>query len=429
MDFRDILRRINNITRLPRWLKEFDERWTWRLRGYWRSTPAGSMFSIVLGLSVPVTLYLRTRGPLYIFTVFLLTLLACAAVAKFIFRPRVEVDRDLPERCPAGAVLKIRARVRNRNWLPAFDLAVGEFRPDPSIRYSQQPEYLDCLQPRESAEVEYRFTPTRRGAYEFPGPVAMSAFPFGLYHHTRRFRQPRRMLVYPAFARLNEIALPVGRKHQPGGLQLVSNVGDSEEFLGNRGYLPGDRLRDIDYRAWARVGFPVVREYRQEYLCRVALIADTFCPYSDAGAEDDLEALLSLAAGISDALSRQEYVIDIFAAGPDLYQLQAGRSLAYLDNILDLLACIAPCRTNPLATLAPALVEELAQISTAVIVLLDWDERRETFVRELRGAGLATKVVVVRGKPPTHDPLGYLAEAGAVTVLAPDDVKHGVDRL
>ncbi len=429
MTLYDVLRQINNVTRLPRWLKEFDECWTWRLRGYWRSIPVGSMFSIVLGLSIPVALYLRTRGPLYIFAVFLLTLLVCAAIAKFFFRPRVEVKRQLPERCPAGAELKIRAQVHNRHWLPVFDFAVGEFRPDPSIRYSQAPSYLDCLAPRTRAEVEYQFTPTKRGAYEFTGPVAMTAFPFGFYHYTQRFRQSQRMLVYPAFAQLGGIDLPVGRKHQPGGLQLVSNVGDSEEFLGNRGYLPGDRLRDIDYRAWARVGFPVVREYRQEYLCRVALIADTFCPMNDAAAEVDLESLLSLSAGVADALSRLEYVIDIFAAGPNLYQLQAGRSLAYLDNILDLLACIQPCRTDPFTTLAPALMEELAQISTAVVVLLDWDERREDFVQQLRAGGLATKVLVVRERPPTHDPAGYRTEAGAVTVLTPEQVKHGMDRL
>jgi uncharacterized protein (DUF58 family) len=136
------------------------------------------------------------------------------------------------------------------------------------------------------------------------------------------------------------IDLPVGRKYQPGGLHLVSHVGDSEEFIGNREYRPGDRLRDIHHAAWARTGFPIVREFQEEYLCRIAMIVDTLAPPRDTAARQDLEAALSLAAAIADALSRQEYVVDLFAAGPDLYHFQAGRGLAYLDNILDILACL-----------------------------------------------------------------------------------------
>ncbi|MBN2711695.1 MAG: DUF58 domain-containing protein, partial [Planctomycetes bacterium] len=317
----------------------------------------------------------------------------------------------------------------NSSRFSVFDLAAGEYRPDSSIWIDRDPQYVDCLQPGESADVVYSLTPQKRGAYDFSGPMAVTAFPFGLYNAQTVFKEPHRLLVYPRFTPLAAVDLPVGRKHQPGGLQMASNIGDSEEFLGNREYRPGDRLRDIHHAAWARRGYPIVREYQQEYLCRIAMVVDTYVPSYDSNAADGLEAALSLSAAIADVLSRQEYVIDIFAAGPDLYHFQAGRSLAYLDNILDILACIEATNHNPFITLAPAVAEEIGQISTAVVVLMDWDEEREKFVRSLRDFGVAVKVIVVKDGPPTHNPAGFVSDAGAVTVLTPEQARTGTDRI
>lgn len=52
---------------------------------------------------------------------------------------------------------------------------------------------------------------------------------------------------------------------------------------------------------------------------------------------------------------------------------QAGRSLGSPENILDVLVCIEPCTENPFAELALAVQEQFTQISTAIVVLLNWD--------------------------------------------------------
>jgi len=409
-----------SVSPLGRWVL-----FTWRRR----ITANGRMLLIVLLVSGPVSAAIGIGMPLYYFSVFLFMLLLVGRLGGLLFGPRVELKRDLPERCAAGAEIRVYATVRNRGYLSVFDLAASERMPHMSIELADQPEYVDCLPAGAAGELTYTLRPTLRGVYDFKGPVAMTVFPLGVYHHTRNFADSRRMLVYPRFMPLQAVDLPVGRKHQPGGLQMVSHVGDSEEFLGNREYRPGDRLRDIHHTAWARVGFPVVREFQQEYLCRIAMICDTFLPHQGRRARRDLEAALSLSAAIADVLSRREYVIDIFAAGPDLYHFQAGRSLAYLDNILDILACIEPCRQSPFATIAPAIMEEIGEISTAVMVFLDWNAERETFVRSIREHGVEVKILVVRSSPPTFDPSGFPTAAGPIQVLTADQVETGVDRL
>jgi uncharacterized protein (DUF58 family) len=341
----------------------------------------------------------------------------------------VSVERELPARVAAGSRFVVRAHVTNLGRLPALDLTVAERPSTPRVLRTGALEYAKALAPGESVELSYTLETRRRGAYDFEGPVAMTAFPFGLEHTKRSFSAPHRLLVYPRFAKLAALDLPVSRKHQPGGLQLVSQVGDSGEFVGSREYRAGDRVRDVHHAAWARLGYPVVREFHEEYLCRIALVLDTHVPRWRPVERARLESAISLGAAVAEVLSRQEYVIDIFAAGPDLYHFEAGRSLAYLDNILDILACIEGSEENPFGTLAPAIAEELGKISTCVVVLLDWDETRLRFVRSLEEAGVVAKVIVVHEGKLTRDPLGHTTGAGAIQVLTPDQVGAGVDRL
>ncbi|HZU95955.1 MAG TPA: DUF58 domain-containing protein [Planctomycetota bacterium] len=386
-----------------------------------RTTPAGRFLLIVLLVTGSVAGGVGNGIPLYLYAFLLLWLFVVDYFVGTWFRPKVSVERDLPSRCAAGARVPVVARVTNTGRRRAYDLTVSERMSDPPMRVEASP-VQDTLDPGATVEVGYTLEPAQRGAYDFEGPRVASAFPFGLYLPSRKVDLPGRVLVYPRFRPLASIDLPASRKHQPGGLALVSQVGDSGEFCGNRDYRTGDRPRDIHHAAWARRGgAPVVREFQQEYLTRIALVADTF--------GEDLEAGISLGAAVADCLSRQEYVIDVFAAGPDLYHFQAGRSLAYLDDILDVLACVERCPVNPFEKLAPALQEELAQISTAVCVLLDWDEVRAAFVRSLEAQGVAAKTIVVRQKAPTLDPTGTTTLAGPITVLTPGQVEAGVETL
>jgi uncharacterized protein (DUF58 family) len=251
---------------------------------------------------------------------------------------------------------------------------------------------------------------------------------------SRRFsKDPRRLIVYPPFHHLRELELPVSQRYQPGGIVLTSNVGESMEFIGNREYRPGDRLRDLHPRSWARVGYPVVKQYQEEFLTRVAILLDTYVPFAPprsfrlmSRSDDPLEANLSMAAAIADYLARQEYIVDLFAAGPELYYFQAGRSLGFLDNILDILACIERCPTDPLETIGPRFNQELAQISTVIVLLLDWEPRRQAFLDSIRRAGVQVKPILISDRHKLED----LGSAGSTArVLTPRQVRQGVEVL
>jgi len=191
-----------------------------------------------------------------------------------------------------------------------------------------------------------------------------------------------------------------------------------------------DNTRDIDWRATARLSKPIIREYREEYFLRVGIVLDTHLPLENRGrGADDFERAVSMAAAVSDYMSRQDYIVDLFAAGPNLYHLTAGRSLAYLDQILDILACVDSSRQEPFEILEPAILENLSKITTVICVFLDWNATRQAFVDRLAQSGAGVKVIIVRDGPCTDDPASAVTVAGHVPVIGHVEFAQGIEVL
>ncbi|MBV9469291.1 MAG: DUF58 domain-containing protein, partial [Abitibacteriaceae bacterium] len=244
------------------------------------------------------------------------------------------------------------------------------------------------------------------------------------------FQQERRLLVYPRFTPLNHLHIAAGRRFHPGGVALASHLGDSFEFLGNREYRAGDNIRDIDWRATARLQQAIVREYREEYFLRVAVVLDTHIPQGAGEQEHDaFERAVSMCAAVSDYMARQEYIVDILAAGPNLYHLTAGRSIAYLDQILDILACVDENPEEPFETLEPEILENLSQINTIICIFLDWNDTRRAFLQRMRQSGAGVKAIIVRDGPCTLDPTEDSDLFGEISVISRAIFELGVDEL
>ena len=215
----------------------------------------------------------------------------------------------------------------------------------------------------------------------------------------RIFSECSSLLVHPSFTPLQRLQLPSGRRYQPGGVASAASRGESLEYIGNRDFREGDDLRHIDWRATARLQTPIVREYREEYFLRAAVVLDTFA--EENALPEYFERAISLCAAVSDFMAREDYLVDLFAAGPQIYHLTAGRNLAYLEQILDILACVETNGETPFENLEPEIEEHLAQITTIVCVFLDWTETRRAFVQRLALQGAAIKVLLARDTPPT----------------------------
>lgn len=353
---------------------------------------------------------------------FFASLIVLSLMISLLTKPRVVVHRTAPQRAMAGSSVPLTIRVTSEAKRTIHDLGAYEYRTPRRVKITPEAMYVAELAPEATVMFEYELTAAKRGSYLLRGPSAVSAFPFGLTHAKRFARQQQRVMVYPSFKPLQRIAMPMGQRYQPGGIALASKIGESMEFIGNRDYQPGDRVRDLHPRSWARVGKPIVRQYQQEYLTRVAMMVDTFIPPFNSRA---LEANLSLAAAVGDYMARQQFIVDLFAAGPQLYHFQAGRSLGYLDDILDILACLERSRSDPFTVIGPEFAKQVHQTSAVVALLLTWNDERRALLDQIAAQGVAVKSILVTND---EDMAARAAEAG-VRHIRPVEIEQGVESL
>lgn len=347
----------------------------------WATAAAGTM---LLGGIVPT---------LVLMVAFLLALLGSAVVLGAFFRPRLSLTRLLPPPLSAGDTLEYRVRVENPGRRAVRLLDIQERGLPADLRPVGEPACIDVLAPGERREVTLKLSCLRRGAYDLNRLQAASAFPSALFKWGRLTHTSDRLLVYPKLTHLEGFEVPHARNYQPGGIAVASQVGESTEFFGTREFREGDRVRDIHWPSSARTGRLVVKEFQEEYFVRLALVIDIEA--KDAKQEARFEHALSVAAGIADVLARKDYIIDIFAAGRDVYRFQAGRALAHVENILQLLASLEVADQLDVSTLEAELLPEAGKLSAVILVMMDWEPKRAALVEKLKAHGVSVRVLLV----------------------------------
>lgn len=243
----------------------------------------------------------------------------------------------------------------------------------------------------ERAETTLQARFVSRGLHHLdPFSVAIVA-PLGLACGPRISSDGVKVYVVPRIANVTKLPVVIGTKHQPGGVALASKAGESMDLLGVRPYRPGDLVRDLHARTWARTGKPAVREYQQEYFTRVGVVLDTSTRDPDL-----LEAALELAAGVVAHLSRGEALIDVLVVGDVVHELTLGRSLGWLEQALELLASVERGPALDAAKLVARLEPHLAQLSSVItIVTGNASAEQQLLVQKVRDHGVACTSLLV----------------------------------
>lgn len=398
-----------------------------RLWEFWFRTlaPGGRYFflaTLLFFLYGAVTLEAQGLVP---FT-YALIVWVVAEVAKFLERPRVAVRAHHPDRIAAGETLPVQVEVSNLKSSALLAAQLIAHRLPNAIDFPSAGVAIPSLAAGASCSVALELSPRRRGQYELHGFRVETAFPFGLVFASRAQEARTKLLVYPKFSPLERLELPQSRRYQPGGVAFVASRGESVEYIGNRDYREGDQVRDIDWRATARLSRPIVREFREEYFLRAAVVLDTHVPQPKPPACADFERAVSLCAACGDFMNRSDYLVDILAAGPNLYHLLAGRGIASLDQMLDILASVESTESSPWDVLAPAVEANLEQITSVICLFLDWDESRREFATLLQSGGGAVKIIIVRDEK-SNGPTTLPTEGtwpGEIIVLGEEEWNH-----
>ena len=382
---------------------------------------AGVMMTGALGLDTSLSVAYQPFA-------FLFCLVLAAALAVCWNRRGLEVERRLPRFGSAGETFTYRLRVRNpgRGPLKAVSLLEELTDPRPSLaefvstpepgeekrnwfdrtyayyrftwlmarktlaRVQEQP--IPDLAPGAVREIEAELTPLRRGVLRLSGVTVASPDPFGLFRSLRRAPLAQSVLILPKRYPLAPFELPGAMKYQQGGVNLAGSVGESEEFVSLREYRPGDPLRRMHWKSFAKMGRPIVKEFQEEFFVRHALALDTF---SSLAYNELFEEAVSVAASLAFTLQDHDSLLDLMFVGPEAYCFTSGRGVAHTEQMLEILASVQVCRDKPFRTLENLVLNHAGQISGCICVLLDWDAPRQELAQKLRMLGVPLLVFVI----------------------------------
>ena len=296
----------------------------------------------------------------------------------------VELEVLAPRRVTKGELVTFSVVCRRRGGTaPTPPVRVrGPFLPWDGT-WVERANHELVIAPNASARTTLVARFVARGIHHLDSFSAAAVAPLGISCGPNIESGATKVHVVPRIARVERLPLTIVARHQPGGVALASKRGESMDLLGVRPYRPGDPMRDLHARSWARTGVPVVREYQQEYFTRVGVVLDT-----DTADLDQLEAAIELAAGVIAKLSRGEALVDVLVVGERVHELTLGRSLGTLDQALDLLSTVERGKKLEAAAMIARIRPYLERLSSVVLVTVAEDAEREALVQAIEDSGI-----------------------------------------
>jgi uncharacterized protein (DUF58 family) len=289
-------------------------------------------------------------------------------------------------------------------------------------------QVISRLAPGESVEVTVAIKSSRRGYYKIKQPVCRSGFPFNLFDFGTSRDVEETIIVLPNFYRLRFFPTGLGYNLSTGGARLVGQRRAFPEYAGNRPFLPGDSLRRIDARAWARLSVPATKEYHEDFDKQTALILDTCVSdlplLSNSNECAEFEAAISLCASVAFTINN-DCLIDVFCAGNEIYQFPAFSRIMRLNKIHDILAGIKSAKSCSLEKMSPMLINQFPRISDVFFILLRLDKKYRYLINLANQAGCHCNVLLVGGPEKIDLDSDDTGCNGNLKILSPDQILTG----
>lgn len=219
-------------------------------------------FALVLGAPAVAVL----RGPAATWTAVAWAAVWASLVTSDVLRAehpnRLQWSRTLPPKLSIGVANP--ATIRVANPLGAAVTLRGRETPPPVFTGERRFGPL-TVEPHGEAAFELSFTPPKRGLFEFGDVGVRTTGPLGLAGRAVRVPLRQEVKVYPDIVAVRSYAL-LARKGALAemGIKRMRLAGEGTEFESLRDYLDGDSFRDIDWKATARRGRPIVRNFEVE---------------------------------------------------------------------------------------------------------------------------------------------------------------------
>jgi uncharacterized protein (DUF58 family) len=234
---------------------------------------AGPLLAPLLGAAAAVGAGAAFFAPLALVAVGAALAIACAAAAEALWLRRVQLTVTRAE----AAVISL----GEEDSLPVTVAHDAQAELAVKLR-TRWPEELGggsstahgVCGPGERLALEHAVAGAARGAAEVP-PPHISLTRFGLVERIAQAGDPLLVRVLPNLASVRRLHAQLNAHFLRGlGTRMAPRVGQGREFDRLRDYVTGDDYRQIAWKVSARLGKPIVREFRVERSQDVLLCVD-----------------------------------------------------------------------------------------------------------------------------------------------------------
>jgi uncharacterized protein (DUF58 family) len=325
-------------------------------------------------------------------------------------RPEVEVSVELErERTLEGDELEVTVTLASASGAERVDVLL-ELPHGLALADGGNPVAIH-LPDRRSRELIFRVRCERWGGYAVGRVFVRARDPFALMRWEQELDRRAPLKVYPR----EELVRTLLRPHETqvfGGNHVAREKGEGIEFADLRPFVPGDRVRRVNWRASARRGQLWVNEHHAERNADVVIFLDSFAELGQPGAST-LDDALRAAASLAARYLREKDRVGFVSFGGTLNWLlpSTGATQLYriVDSMLDTRVTlnyawkdldIIPRRTLPPRALVLALSPLL-------------DDRAVSALLDVRGRGFDLCVIEIsplRFLPPANSPAAQTAQ-------------------
>jgi hypothetical protein len=405
------------------------------------------------------------QSTIYQIYTLLLSILSISIISSFFFKAKFNIKRKPPKFATVGESLVYTIEILNltkkkqyglflyensEDLRPTFDELLNSREPgeenrnvwDRKVLYhrwlwlidlkrkcSSSSYKIPSLSPNGRADVSVILEPLKRGFIHLSGVTITRPDPFGLFNSFVNILKPEKILVLPKRYKLPSVNLPGTRKYHSGGIALASSIGNSDEFVSLRDYRPGDPIRQIHWKSWAKTGDLIVKEYQDEFFVRHALILDT---YQEKQHSEIFEQAVSVASSFVCSIGTQESLLDLMFIGEQAYSFSSGRGMSQYDKLLEILACVKACNKRDVSDLLPKIIEYAPLLSGCVCVFLTWDDERKEIVKKLIAFNVPVKVLVITDSISSLgsiDPGPMKSFINNFHILETDNIEEGLSKI
>jgi uncharacterized protein (DUF58 family) len=185
---------------------------------------------------------------------------------------RLSFERHMSQVCSLDEPQDVELVIENPGRA-AWTLRLRDDVPD--IATADPASFEFTVPARRQAVLAYRFTPKRRGTYQFERVDALVASRLGLWRRQLSWPVRTEVRVYPDIHQLGRYAMLARRDRLSTiGLRRSRHLGTDNEFERLRDYIEGDDPRHIDWRATARRRKLTCRAYQLNQSQRIIFMID-----------------------------------------------------------------------------------------------------------------------------------------------------------